>query len=40
MYLTKIMWIVCGVIYALLFLGVIGMVIFTRIKNRKRKDND
>lgn len=37
--LTKIMWIICGIIYAVLILGFIALVIYNRIKNRKGRDD-
>lgn len=39
MSITKIMWIVCGVVWALVILGFFGLVIFNRIRNRKGKDD-
>lgn len=30
-----IMWIVCGVIWAVVILGFVGLMIFNRIRNRK-----
>lgn len=38
MSLTTIMWIVCGVIYAFLIVGVIVLVVINRIRNRKGRD--
>lgn len=39
MTLTTIMWIVCGIIWAIVILGAVGLIIVNRIRNRKRKDD-
>ena len=39
MSLSKIMWIVCGVIWAVLIIGFVVLVIINRVKNRRRKDD-
>lgn len=30
-----IMWIICGVIWAVVILGFVGLMVFNRIRNRK-----
>ena len=35
MSIKAILWIVCGVIWAVLIVGFIGVMIFNRIRNRK-----
>ena len=37
MKLNTILWIVCGVIWALLAVGFVGLMIFNRIRNRNRR---
>ena len=39
MNLKTIMWIVCGVIWAVVILGAVALIIVNRIRNRKRKDD-
>lgn len=36
MKISTILWIVCGVIWALLAVGFVGLVIFNRIRNRRK----
>lgn len=36
--ILKISWIVCGVIWVVVILGFIGLCVFNRWRNRKRKD--
>lgn len=36
MKVSTILWIICGVIWALLAVGFIGLVIFNRIRNRRK----
>ena len=40
MKLVKIFWVADGVIWGLVILGFIGLVIFNRVRNRKRKDGN
>lgn len=35
MSISTIMWIICGVIWAVLIIGFIGLIVFNRIRNRK-----
>lgn len=37
---SSFLWKVNGVIWGLLIVGFIGLVIFNRARNRKRKDDD
>ena len=37
---SSFLWIVNGVIWGAVILGFIGLVIFNRARNRKRKDDD
>lgn len=39
MSISTIMWIICGIIYALLAVGFIVLVVINRIKNRKGRDD-
>lgn len=36
MKISIILWIACGVIWAVVILGFIGLVIFNRIRNRRK----
>jgi len=36
MKISTILWIVCGVIWVLLAVGFFGLVIFNRIRNRRK----
>lgn len=36
MKLSTILWIICGVIWALLLIGFVGLVVFNRIRNRRK----
>lgn len=36
MKLSTILWIVCGVIWALLVVAFVGFIIFNRIRNRRK----
>lgn len=40
MALKTILWIVCGVIWAVLIAAFIGVTIFNRIRNREKKHDD
>lgn len=33
---VKILWIICGVIWAVVILGFVGITIFNRIRNRRK----
>ena len=37
MKLSTVLWIICGVIWALLAVGFVGLMIFNRIRNRNRR---
>lgn len=37
--MLKVFWIICGVIWAVVILGFIGLCVFNRIKNRRRRDD-
>lgn len=36
MKISAIAWIVCGVIWAVVILGFVGLMIFNRIRNRRK----
>lgn len=36
MKLSTILWIICGVIWAIVILGFVGLMIFNRIRNRRK----
>lgn len=37
MKISTILWIVCGVIWAVVILGAVGLAVFNRIRNRRKK---
>lgn len=39
MTLSKIMWIICAIIWAVVILGFFALVIVNRIKNRRSRDD-